>query len=73
MHVLQQEWGTGLDLSGRMELRRPSGELKPESDFPGHEEIWLRSNISHSVGVYDYGQNASGIVKLTVSGKSGQG
>jgi len=56
-------------------VREPGGELRPESDFPlKTAEIFDPRSISlrqDSLWVYDFGQNASGIVRLKVSGKKG--
>jgi alpha-L-rhamnosidase len=56
--------------------REPSGLLQPESDYPvkvmetiNHKSITLRND---SIYVYDFGQNASGIIKIKVSGNKGQ-
>ena len=59
-----------------LEVREPSGELMPELDHPlkimevfEPREITCRND---SICVYDFNQNASGIVRLTVQGKKGQ-
>jgi alpha-L-rhamnosidase len=54
----------------------PAGKLEPESDHPVTiNQSFDPVKISVQAGgwfVWDFGQNASGIVKLTVSGKPGQ-
>jgi alpha-L-rhamnosidase len=54
----------------------PAGKMKPESDYPVTiMESFDPVNISSPTPewyVYDFGQNASGIIKLTVTGKPGQ-
>lgn len=56
--------------------REPSGVLKPESDYPvkiaetiNHKKISVQKD---SLYIFDFGQNASGIIKIKVSGKKGQ-
>jgi alpha-L-rhamnosidase len=54
----------------------PAGILKPESDYPvtvaqSFDPVRITGPKSEWF-VYDFGQNASGIIKLTVSGKPGQ-
>lgn len=57
-------------------VREPEGELRPESDYPLKVmqafETRRITPVSDSTFVYDFGQNASGIIKLTVHGKKGQ-
>ena len=57
-------------------VREPSGILQPESDYPvkiaeviNAKKIYLRKD---SIYTYDFGQNASGIIKIKISGKRGQ-
>ena len=57
-------------------VKEPAGILRPESDWPVKvsEPIDFKK-IFHkkdSIYVYDFGQNASGIIKITVKGKKGQ-
>jgi alpha-L-rhamnosidase len=56
--------------------REPSGTLRPESDHPLKIVETLKPvkvNPRHdSIFVYDFGQNASGIIKIKVKGKKGQ-
>jgi hypothetical protein len=54
----------------------PSGILKPETDNPlrvseilDYKKVTRHSDNSY---VYDFGQNASGIIKISVKGKKGQ-
>jgi alpha-L-rhamnosidase len=56
--------------------REPSGVLKPESDYPvkvaeiiDHKRISMKKD---SIYIYDFEQNASGIIKIKVTGKKGQ-
>ena len=59
-----------------LEVREPIGELKPESDHPLKiMEVFEPLTITRkhdSIYVYDFGQNASGIVKLKVQGQKGR-
>ncbi len=57
-------------------VKEPAGKLIPESDYPvkvaeviGKKKILLRSD---SIYTYDFGQNASGIIKVRIKGKRGQ-
>ena len=57
-------------------VREPSGMLEPEKDYPvkvaeviSCKKISLRNDTSY---VYDFGQNASGIIKIKVRGNKGQ-
>jgi alpha-L-rhamnosidase len=57
-------------------IKEPEGKLKPESDYPmkvaeiiDSKRIYLRND---SIYIYDFGQNASGIIKIKVRGKKGQ-
>ena len=56
--------------------REPSGELRPESDFPIKSIETIRNKkISHhndSIYIYDFGQNASGIIRIKVRGEKGR-
>jgi alpha-L-rhamnosidase len=69
----------GFDDSGwkkALIVREPEGILRPESDYPvkllqtlePEKIIYTDSNLY----VYDFGQNASGIIKLKVKGKKGE-
>jgi alpha-L-rhamnosidase len=65
-----QKWNTPLT------VRDPMGELKPEADYPlkimqVFDSVSITSK-SDSIYVYDFGQNASGIIKLMVHGEKGQ-
>ncbi len=54
----------------------PSGKLTAENDYPVKEMEQFEAEKIISLGdtawLYDFGQNASGIVELTVKGKAGQ-
>ena len=57
-------------------VKEPAGTLQPESDYPvkvaeviERKKIYLRKD---SIYTYDFGQNASGIIKIKVKGKKGQ-
>lgn len=57
-------------------VREPSGELKPESDHPvmvmqTFEPVSI-SNPAQGIYIYDFGQNASGIISLKTSGGKGK-
>ncbi len=56
--------------------REPSGQLRPESDFPVKVmEVFKPRSLSlrkDSLYVYDFGQNASGIIRVKVTGEKGQ-
>jgi alpha-L-rhamnosidase len=57
-------------------VRAPGGRLQPEIDYPlkvmqEFEPVNIY-NPDSSIYVYDFGQNASGIIRLTVKGKKGQ-
>jgi hypothetical protein len=63
-------WKNALETAG------PGGSLKPETDHPlkimqSFEPKKIYS-IKNKYYVYDYGQNASGIIKLKLKGKKGQ-
>ncbi|CAG5006275.1 Alpha-L-rhamnosidase [Dyadobacter sp. CECT 9275] len=57
-------------------VRKPKGKLSPEIDYP----VVLQDSLSvkkktvtgTNTSVYDFGQNVSGIPRLTVKGKAGQ-
>lgn len=56
--------------------REPAGELRPESDYPlkymetiNHKKI---SRHNDSIRIYDFGQNASGIIRIRVRGEKGR-
>lgn len=76
----QDGWDlAGFDDSGWksvMVVNGPGGLLAPEEDYPVKVMQTLQpakiSGLKDSLYVYDYGQNASGIVKMKVSGKAGQ-
>ena len=57
-------------------VREPGGELKAESDYPLKVMQTLDPvsiyNPDSAIYVYDFGQNASGIIRLNVRGKKGQ-
>ncbi len=57
-------------------VKEPTGTLRPETDYPlkvaaviNHKKI---SQLKDSIYVYDFEQNASGIIKIKVLGKRGQ-
>ncbi len=76
----QHGWDTpGFDENGwknALLAEPPSGLLKPESDFPVQIlESFIPVNIRRlgdSSFLYDFGQNASGIIEIRVKGKKGQ-
>jgi len=55
---------------------RPTGELHAEPDYPlkvmERIEVKSISKLKDGTYLYDFGQNASGIVELQVKGKNGQ-
>jgi alpha-L-rhamnosidase len=57
-------------------VKEPAGSLQPETDYPVKvAEIFDNKKISvhrDSIYVYDFGQNASGIIKIKMKGKKGQ-
>lgn len=59
-----------------LEVKKPAGELRSESDYPLKiMQTFEPNNIirkNDSTFLYDFGQNASGILKLKVQGKKGQ-
>jgi alpha-L-rhamnosidase len=57
-------------------VKVPAGGLQPEDDYPvkvaeviNHKKI---SRKTDSISVYDFEQNASGIIKITIKGEKGQ-
>ncbi|MEI6049085.1 MAG: family 78 glycoside hydrolase catalytic domain [Bacteroidota bacterium] len=57
-------------------VKEPSGALEPEKDYPvkvaeiiDHKKISVQKDSSY---IYDFGQNASGIIKIKIIGKKGQ-
>ncbi|HBE42439.1 MAG TPA: alpha-L-rhamnosidase, partial [Bacteroidales bacterium] len=76
----QQGWNlAGFDdrsWKNAIRVREPEGELKPETDHPlkilqtfDPESIF---NPADGIYIYDFGQNASGIINLKVRGQKGQ-
>ena len=76
----QEGWNTALfndtKWSRCLQIKSPRGQLLPEQDYPVTlmdsfevKKIW---HPSSNIYVYDFGQNASGIVKLIVRGRKGQ-
>ena len=76
----QEGWNKpGFNDSGwrnAIKSREPSGILRPEIDYPVKvmdnfkpRSISLRKD---SIFIYDFGQNASGIIRIKVSGEKGQ-
>lgn len=59
-----------------LKVREPEGELRPETDYPVRIiQTFEPVNIfspGQGIFVYDFGQNASGIINLKVTGKKGQ-
>jgi alpha-L-rhamnosidase len=57
-------------------VKDPTGVLKPEKDYPVKvAEVIGQKHIScqkDSIFIYDFGQNASGIIKITIKGKRDQ-
>ncbi len=76
----QAGWNeTGFDDSGWQPVRisaGPAGKLKAEKDYPLIEmqriEVKKILKLEDGSWLYDFGQNASGIVELSVNGKGGQ-
>ena len=76
----QEKWNkvgfNGISWKESLEVREPSGELKPEMDHPLRIMQEFGSAVitclNDSVCIYDFGQNTSGIVRLKVKGKKGQ-
>lgn len=58
------------------EVAAPKGILEAEKDYPVRvNEVFEHATITHpapGISVYDFGQNASGIVEVTLVGKKGQ-
>jgi alpha-L-rhamnosidase len=57
-------------------VKEPDGTLKPENDYPvkvneaiNSRKVYLKND---SICTWDFGQNASGIIKIKVTGKRGQ-
>ena len=64
------KWGNALL------VREPTGELKPETDHPVRimetfEPVSI-SNPAQGIYIYDFGQNASGIISLKTKGGKGK-
>lgn len=69
----------GFDDSGwkyALHVKRPEGTLRPEKDYPlkimqvfDPDKI---TSINDTLHVFDFGQNASGIIKMKVKGQPGQ-
>ena len=59
-----------------MKVKEPAGILKPETDYPVKiAEVMDFKKISSrkdTAFIYDFRQNASGIIKIKVTGKEGQ-
>lgn len=76
----QTGWATpGFSDSGwnrALKVRGPEGVLRPEKDYPVTiaEKIKCKRIFITKDSIYtcDFGQNASGIIRFTVSGKKGQ-
>ena len=76
----QEGWNTALfndtKWSQCLQIKSPVGQLLPEQDYPVTlmdsfevKKIW---HPSSNIYMYDFGQNASGIIKLIVRGRKGQ-
>ncbi len=67
---IDQKWNTALT------VREPLGDLKTESDYPLRImetfEPWNITRKNDSTYIYDFNQNASGVIKLSVHGEEGQ-
>jgi uncharacterized protein YjgD (DUF1641 family) len=65
-----------LNWTQALPVRDPGGELKAEGDYPVKiMQTFSPVNVYNpdsSLYVYDFGQNASGIIKLKVKGRKGQ-
>lgn len=63
-------WNTAL------KVKEPDGILRPESDYPVKVAEVIESKKIYSKGdsiyTFDFGQNASGVIKIKVRGKKGQ-
>jgi alpha-L-rhamnosidase len=64
------------DWKNALVVKEPAGQLKPEKDHPlkvmkviDHTKISLQKD---SLYIYDFGQNASGIIKIQIKGQKGQ-
>jgi len=76
----QLDWtGTGFNDSGwqpAMVVRGPGGMMEWESDYPLMEMQSFRpvktTRLADSSYVYDFGQNASGLIEVRVTGGAGQ-
>jgi alpha-L-rhamnosidase len=76
----QSNWNrAGFDDSswkGALMATPPEGKLQAEEDYPlkvvESFKVQLISEIEPNVFLYDFGQNASGIVELKIKGKKGQ-
>ncbi len=59
-----------------VEVRIPEGRLRPERDYPVRimQAIPVRkvTQLRKNVFIYDFGQNASGIIRLKIKGRKGQ-
>uniref|UniRef100_UPI003217D830 family 78 glycoside hydrolase catalytic domain n=1 Tax=uncultured Draconibacterium sp. TaxID=1573823 RepID=UPI003217D830 len=59
-----------------LQARAPSGKLMAEYDYPLKEmnrfEVKSISELQDGSFLYDFGQNASGIIELSVTGRKGQ-
>jgi hypothetical protein len=57
-------------------VKEPTGSLQPETDYPLKvAEVFDTKKISlqkDSIYIYDFGQNASGIIRIKIKGKNGQ-
>jgi len=57
-------------------VHKPAGELHAERDYPvavcEHIPVQKISKLADSTYLYDFGQNASGIISLKIKGKKGQ-
>lgn len=65
-----------LSWNSAIPVREPAGILRPESDYPvkvmetiNHKTITQRND---SIYIYDFGQNASGIIRIRVHGEKGK-
>ena len=76
----QRGWNTAgfddKDWNNAIHVKPPKGVLTPEIDYPLRIKERFEVNTIHKlkdgVYLYDFGQNASGIVELKVQGKAGQ-
>jgi hypothetical protein len=76
----QDQWNTPLFNDGKwkqaLQVKEPLGKLLPEQDYPIQlldsftvKKVWQPKAGSY---IYDFGQNASGIIELRIKGKKGQ-